>query len=116
LCYNQLSEEIRLVELDMHFEILIEAPANATHTHTHTHTQRERERERERERHRHRHPHTTIDSLGGRHHILYHMLEGTYSFSGKKKMGEQRKTAKKVLSTRLSPSDPLSHEHVGFSF
>ena len=58
LSYNQHSEETRLVELDMHFEILIEAPAYTcvsfiitiiiiyfytyihtyTHTHTHTHT------------------------------------------------------------------------------
>jgi hypothetical protein len=30
LSYNQLSEEIRLVELDMRFEILIEAPAYDT--------------------------------------------------------------------------------------
>jgi hypothetical protein len=44
LSCNQLSEEIRLVELDMRFEILIEAPAYAT-----------------------------LISLEGRHHVLCHM-------------------------------------------
>ena len=44
LSYNQLSEEIRLVELDMRFEILIEAPHTKHYTHTHTHTHKPRRR------------------------------------------------------------------------
>jgi len=42
------------------------------------------------------------------------MQEGTYSVCCEKR--RKKRKAEKKTSTRLSPSDPLSHESIGFSF